>query len=176
MKPIIFVLMLFVGSTVTAQNNLDLYKLTLNDSILCNLTIDQLTNMLGRPSAIAKSNRWDVNSGPDVFYHNKGLKFWFWDKKSDKRQRLLGITVHLTKIWDENYNEFFYPFLGKVFPNLDANMKYSAILPLFKNYPIDDRNHDVIGVTNSPGYITIECEELTKFLDEFTITFGDPQP
>lgn len=175
MKTIIFVLMLFLASTVTGQT-IDLYKLTLNDSILCNLTIDQLTNMLGRPSAVAKSNRWNVNSGPEVFYHNKGLEFGFWDKKSDKRQRLLYITVHLTKIWDENYNEFYYPFPGKVFPNLDANMKYLTILPLFNNYPRDDRHNDWISVSNGSGYITIKCEELTKFLDEITIHFGDPQP
>lgn len=199
MKTTILVLMLFLASTVTGQT-IDLYKLTLNDSILSQLTLDRLTNMLGRPSAI---KNWDLIEpglmGPEIYYHNKGLRLCFFSKNDDPKQRIKSVELYLVKKWDNIYNEFYLPFSGNLLPNVNLNMKTNAIIPFFNNYKVEvesgeerrkqwekiniqlgtnklnielsDPLYDSIVVNNKEANITFFCEELTKFLEKVTIRY-----
>ncbi|MDP3914200.1 MAG: hypothetical protein Q8R96_10745 [Bacteroidota bacterium] len=200
MKTIIFILMLFVAVNLSGQSKLDLYKLTLNDSILSELTIEKLTDMLGRPSAVENQSQLipDSRFGPVIFYHEKGLKISFETKNSDPQQRVHSFRVYLVKSWDIKNKVFFYPYTGEILPVLDANMKLNNILPLFDKYRTevisadsikklkkemfekrgmyynpDTKQYNYISVLNSDGSkLNLFCEELTKYLEEFEVTFS----
>lgn len=197
MKTIIFVLMFFVASTVAAQI-VDLHKLTLNGSALKELTVEKATNIFGRPSVVEKNELMSDIIGPIVYYHNKGLMFWFKSKKEDPQQRIMVIAVYLSKKWDDKNKEWYLPYAGIITPRLNRNMKVNDILPPFKNYKVEvmtgeERRkdgetryagtganinlmqEDIISVQNKGYCINIFCEELTKFLEYISITFDDPQ-
>lgn len=198
-KRFLLVIVLINVFTITclSQDCLNLYNLTLNDSILLKeLNIEKLTDILGRPSAIKKNEQLSDILGPQVYYHDMGLTFWFLPKSKDPQQRIWSISVYLVKTWDKNFSKFFYPFSGKVVPSLNGNMKTNDIIPLFKNnklivelaeenkakwdealknvnIKLDVGKEDIVRVLNNGSYVNIICEELTKFLERFTIIFED---
>lgn len=141
MKIKLLALMFYVVTTAFGQTNsspdyLDLNRLTLKGSTLKELTIEKVTNILGRPSAINKNELISDVVGPNIYYHSKGLKFGFKTKKLDSQQRVSSIVIYLVRTWDKEYQEFFYPFPENIFPYINANMKTSDILPLFKDYNV----------------------------------------
>ncbi|NJK94006.1 MAG: hypothetical protein HC905_02925 [Bacteroidales bacterium] len=105
-----FLIILFVNIFIiigTAQD-INLYTLTLSDSSLKDLTIEKTTNILGRPTAIKRNDLLADILGPEVYYHNIGVKFWYSSKNKDPQQRILSITIYLVRTWDKDNNEFFY--------------------------------------------------------------------
>lgn len=196
-KQSLLVIVLIKAFTITclSQDCLNLYKLTLNDSVLLReLTVERLTDILGRPSATQNNALISDILGPRVFYHDKGLNFWFQAKSKDPQQRLMSIGVYMVRTWDKDFNEFYFPFSGKVVPNLNPNMKIDDILPLFENYPVTiltaeqrrekmkealkginiklDTTEDVISVENNGNEVNLFCEEVTKYFGRFTINFN----
>jgi hypothetical protein len=202
MKTTLFVLVLFAVTTVTGQTTLDLNKMTLNDSVIKDLNIEILTNMLGRPSAVKRPYQAISNNyfGPEVYYHEKGLKFTFPTKKSDSLEHVERVDVYLVKVWDSDNNEFYIPFQGKIIPQLTANLKANDVITLFKNYLVDVEDaesigkrlsvdakragfefdpysihYDLIKVKNKENRIDLHCEEYTKFLESFSIWWYIPK-
>lgn len=195
MKTIIFVLMLFLASTVTGQT-IDLHKLTLNGLALKELTVDKLTTILGRPSAVQSNSLASDLIGPEVYYHQKGLHFWFKTKNKDSEQRIWIMTVYLSKEWDDSNKEFFMPFTGVVIPKINNNMKINEVLPLFKKFEVEVKsgqerrkkfsndsgmNPNFIKkdayTFNISGYgVSLQCDEVTKFVERIDFTFFEPQP
>jgi hypothetical protein len=184
----------FASSTCLSQVslNLDLYKLTLNGSSIKEFTVDKVTNLLGRPTASESNQLISEVLGPRIFYHNKGLSFWFKSKNDDPQQRLFSISINLVKTWDEDYNEFYVPFPGSLNPKLTPNHKLNSIVPLFKNYTVviqtaeerrkeleplaelgvkTNNTDDIIRIKNTNASINISCEEVTKFLESISIIF-----
>lgn len=197
MKKIIL-LSLFVVTFcfVNAQIDLDLNNLTLNKLSLNELTLDKITDMIGRPTA-TNSNPLlqDVikDIGVQIYYHDKGLMFWFNPKKSDPKQKIKFMEVYFVKKWDQDYNEFFLPFSGKITPYINPNMKVNQILSIFNIYKPElvpapearknhedrmkimglpakksDIAHDRILIQREKGSVQLECEELTKFFENLT--------
>jgi len=193
---LIIALMHVFALTCLSQVSLtfDLYKLTLNGLNMQDLTVDKVTDILGRPSA-SESNQMIADAlGPKVLYHNKGVTFWFKPKQDDPKQRVFLVTIYLVRTWDKDYNDFYTPFSGHIIPNLTPNQKENTISPLFKNYNItiqsaeeyrkeleklvaglnintNKYNHDVVRIKNNKGLINISCEEVTKFLELISISF-----
>jgi hypothetical protein len=97
---------------------------------LKDLTIEKVTDVLGRPSA---TNNNPIApelvgmTGAIIHYHEKGLTFWFAPKKSDSLKRLWNLKVFLVRTWDKDYNDFYYPFKGIIQPNINGNMKADSI-------------------------------------------------
>lgn len=176
--------------------NIDLDKLFINELSIVNMTLDQVTDLLGRPTFTYTYNREE----PDLFYHNLGLETSFITKSGQKI--VSSITLYLIKTWDEEYSEFYLPFKGNIIPGLSSNQKLNDLPPLFPNYSIkietakgrydkflretgkyasyvDDYaglldealKHDVMTVENSNLRISIFCETATKFIDKLTIIF-----
>jgi len=195
MKTIIFVFMLFIELTVIGQT-IDLNKLTLNDSILKELAIDQITNILGRPSAVEKHELTSSIIGPELFYHNKGLSISFLPKSQDSLQRVKSIKIYLARTWDKKFNEFYLSFLGKIIPQVNSNIKNKDLLPLFNNDSIkytsaeDNRGrmeadfkkmgamkyfdsstvfYDITVIIRKNVRLVFECEPVTKFLETVRI-------
>jgi hypothetical protein len=193
-----FFIRTFVGYS-QENTRLNLNEFTLNDLPLKDLTIDKVTDILGRPSATNNSPiAPDIVeiTGAIIYYHDKGLVFWFAPSKTDALKRLWNIKVFLVRSWDKSFSEFNYPFKGIITPNLNGNMKSDSVFSIFKVYnpelkeakqariesdalrkekkleryiPQSTISHDRINAKTDKGSIILECEELTKFLEFFTL-------
>ena len=188
MKTIIFFFMFFLIVPATGQTNLNLDKLTLNGTIIRELTVEKLTNMLGRPSSVTSNKEIAEIIGPMVYYHNKGLGFIFFSKSEDPKQRVHIISIYLSKTWDEGFDIFYSPFSGVISPKLNTRMKIDEILPLFKNKKVSVQTadeiralltaknidptkirEDIIKVESAGCVVNIFCEEVTKYLERLSI-------
>jgi len=190
----IFIQFFVLTSLSQPSLSLDLYKLTLNGLSIKELTVEKVTNLLGRPTVSESNELLSEIIGPKLIYHKIGLEFWFNSKKQDPQQRVSIVSVKLVKKWDDKYKEFHMPFLGNIIPKLSANNKMSSVLPLFKNYPVTVQTadeydkeigkateglglnrkkstHDTVRIKNNSAGINIMAEEVTKFLEYISITF-----
>ncbi len=183
-----FFILLSIIAKSHSQDILDLNNFTFNDSIIKELTIEKVTNMLGRPTAT------DNNQiAPAIYYHDKGLEFRFKSKSSDPQSRISILLVSVVKRWDVLNNEFYLPFAGTITPSINANMKSENLIALFEKYSIEQQSaeeirkenkafmkenklywtdntlHDKIIVKMNNEAIVFRCEELTKYLDYFII-------
>lgn len=178
------------------QIDLNLDKLSLNNLPLNELTLDKITDILGRPTATNNnpliSDAINV-VGVQIFYHSKGIMFWFNPKNSDPDQKIWFMKVYLVKKWDQEYNEFYLPFSGKITPYINPDMKINKLLSIFSKYKPElipapearknhetrmkklgltvsksDIAHDQVYIKREKGSLLLRCEELTKFLEYFT--------
>ena len=179
----------------SSQSNLEinLYKLTLNGLNQKDLTIEQVTDILGRPTATSK---FDASTVPQyayssLLYHNLGLKLDF--RSVDGKVRT--IMLYLVRTWDSEYNEFYQPFPGEITPSLNPNLKLSNVNHLFNDFALEYQTtqerrkewnaktrrlnlsnafikHDVIIIKNDGCTIGIFGEEITKFLEYLSINFN----
>lgn len=129
-KLFLLVLMFFTVFTITGQT-INMLKLTLNDSVLSELNIDKLTDLLGRPDLVTGAN--DNLIGPSISYAEKGISFLFEPKFLDPNQGVSIVTLFISKVWDTSSHEWFYPFpvKGITIPNVNSSMKIKEIVPLF---------------------------------------------
>jgi len=192
MKKQIIVLIFFIFTSLTsnAQISIDLNKMELNGSIkISELNAETITNILGRPSAIANNEAIVDFIGNEIFYHSLGLSFEFNTKKKDLKQKVKNMDIYLVKTWDEKRNEFFMPFLDELIPELSPNMKIEEILFLFEK-EIYEKNretfkkanlninslmpvkYDNVVVEKENYIIVVICEEITKFPEEIHIKFN----
>lgn len=113
-------------SLASSELAIDLIKGTLNGTPLSTLTIDQVTDMLGRPSA---SDRYPELVGAHIYYHSLGLQFWFnAPYMTPGNKHLLLLIIYLSKTWDSERSNFFMPFEGKLNPAATANWKVQRTL------------------------------------------------
>lgn len=185
-------------SICRSQDILDLNNLTFNDSIIKELNIEKVTDMLGRPTATNNNSKVPAivvdAAGAKIYYHDKGLMFWFKPKSEDTQKRIWFFEVYLVKKWDKDFNEFFLPYSGKIEPAINSNMKSEKLISLFDTYNPkiesaeecrmdleesmkksfgvfvkSDIAHDKVVINTENGRINFWCEELTKFLEYLTI-------
>lgn len=115
-----------VRPAAQARVSIDVTQGTFNGSPFYELTIDRLTDMLGRPSAV--DTRLVDITGTMVYYHALGLSFWFQAKRDDPQQRCWLMDIHLSRTWDAERSEFFTPFPGSLTPPATANWKARTTL------------------------------------------------
>lgn len=188
---------LILTSICRSQDILDLNNFTYNDSIIKELNIEKVTDMLGRPTATNNNSIYpeivDI-AGAKIYYHDKGLMFWFKPKSQDTQKRVWLIEVYLVKKWDKDFNEFFLPYSGKIDPAINPNMKSEKLISIFDTYNPkiesaaecrkgfeesmkkelnmwvkSDIVHDRVIINTDNGKINLHCEEITKFLEFLTI-------
>jgi hypothetical protein len=190
-------MLLIMPSICRSQDILDLHNLTFNDSIIKELNIEKVTDMLGRPTATNNNSKVPAvivdAAGAKIYYHNKGLMFWFKPKSEDTQKRVWFFEIYLVKKWDKDFNEFFLPYSGKIEPEINPNMKSEKLISLFNTYNPkiesaeecrkgfeesmkkdgffvkSDIAHDRVIINTYNGKINLHCEELTKFLEFLTI-------
>ena len=61
------------------QLTVDVFNATINNTAVFSLSLDKLTDMLGRPSGIDDYSASEI-VGPEIQYHHYGLSFWFNNK------------------------------------------------------------------------------------------------
>jgi len=89
-------------------------------------TLNDVTDLLGRPSAVENPVAGIV--GARLHYHEAGVSFWFEAPQKDPQQKVFVLSIYLSKTWDARNRNHFQPFRGTLVPTVDANWKADHIL------------------------------------------------
>ncbi len=189
---LVLMILLLSFSFAFSQVKLDLINQTINDdNLLESLTIDQFTDILGRPSVVDRPIESLAHIlGPELFYHDIGLKISFRPQKNDQKGTIRSIVIHLVRYWDDDNNKYFMPYSGTLNPDVNPNMKTNDLISIFEGFELtlkeaEERraeikeqnlgfdipiNEDVLRVYFENHHVNFICEELTKFLERITIS------
>lgn len=156
---------------------IDLTRATLNGAPLFEYSVDEITTLLGRPSAV-ESDRFSL--GAQVYYHRLGLELWFHPKSQDPQERVWMAVVYLSRTWDSPRKEFFQPFWGQLTPAVTANWKARQTLEALAAFSPVERP---AGAGSPAHIVTIETkthkanflhERTTLFLERVALIARDP--
>lgn len=147
------VLILAFGvATLCAQTErqpvVDLLEGKLNGTNLFGLTIDTLTDMLGKPSEVqsAKEKKSDdgsvSRSGARLAFFNAGLLFRFAHPANDPQQRCTSMRIFLTDSSDAESDHGFRAFNGRLPKGVDANWKAKRVMEEFSSCEPKDLVND----------------------------------
>jgi hypothetical protein len=121
------------GNILHAQNakqpTIDLRAATLNGRPLASWTLDEITDSLGRPTAVTSGIGGVV--GPQLYYHARGISLWFDSKEKDPSQHLWMATVYLARSWDNDRSQWFAIFDGTLTPAVDGGWKSARLMTEF---------------------------------------------
>lgn len=169
---------------VEAQNprtvGIDVLTGTIDGRPLSAFTIDQLTDLLGRPTAVQRGV--GGITGPQVHYHDAGLSFWF--EPPSKGERITTVTIYLSKSWDKGSQKHYQQFAGELTPAIDGNWKQEKIMQLLAEHSPEvksgeQRRREAVaaGIRFSPGLDFQDVVRLrrsgheTNFLFDATTKF-----
>jgi len=167
-------------STSAFGCDLELLKMKICGVRVNQLTIDKITNILGRPTVVERHNWDDKSHNTVVKFHNHGLKFDFSIRDDGKTNH---VHIYLAKIWDKDASEFYSPFSGKITRGVNANWKINKIMEEFKNYEIKnvENTQEMLSFMKEYGlayncatirdndkniFVNFNYEPETKFLEE----------
>jgi hypothetical protein len=175
--------------------DINLFTAQFNGKHISEITIDDITNWLGRPSAILTNK--DDAFGVEIFYHKYGLGFNVSNQKDDSQQHCKHIHVYLTQQFDPRFYEHFLPYRGTISKNLNGKWKVPQVKSEFNDLQIkdyyDDKQMKVIERTahilsdmsevhrhvlttsridlvNEASWVIIIYEPNTKFLEWLSIS------
>ena len=112
--------------------SVDLRAGTMNSKPLAAWTLEEVTDSLGRPTAVIAGVSGIV--GVQLHYHLLGVSFWFQPKNKDPDQHLWILSLYLARSWDSRSTAWFAPFSGSISPAVDANWKEARILAQFHDF------------------------------------------
>lgn len=159
MKKVIFVLIFLVLFTFNSYGycdnsviNINLIEAKLNNVSIFETTLDQFTDILGRPTKVNPEQYAFLYFGNDVIYYNKGLFLSFEHSKYDEKQHCIAIKIFLSKIWDANTGMNMEPFSGVLSKNINANWKVKQLLLELAQYnPINKYDkQEELSIDNDP--------------------------
>lgn len=192
--PLALILVLSIFSLASAQDlEIDVIDATINGEAFCELSIDEATDILGRPSAVQPPVVEAL--GDEIFYHNLGLHLQFNSASIDPEKRLLILTVYFAEMYDEERTELYQPYSGTLVPVIDANFKVEQTQALLGDLGVshtvitpDEHRQELesLGIgsdTTQPqswtvrhqgeaSYANFQHEELTQFLETVSVACG----
>lgn len=124
---LLIVTSLMAAASAAAQD-INLTAATLNGELICELTLDDITGMLGRPSAVEAPHPVIAEIiGPEIDYHHLGIGMLF--RPGDPgEEKLLSISIHLSRAWDEDASEWYQVFDGSLTPSVNGNWRIDKTL------------------------------------------------
>jgi hypothetical protein len=127
----------FAASTDTPD--LDLVNATINGHYIFDLSVDQVTDILGRPSGVLHPESKGEPNVVSVQYIDRGLDFHFPDP-SKPCERL---TVYLSRQGQSGESiGYFSPYPGTISRGLNANWKVKQLLDAFAEFNPRDHYSD----------------------------------
>lgn len=115
-------------TVIAGAQQIDLTAATLNGESICELALDDITGMLGRPSAVEAPHPIIADIlGPEIDYHHLGIGMLF--RPGDPgEEKLLSISIYLSRAWDEDASEWYQVFTGALTPNVNGNWRIDKTL------------------------------------------------
>lgn len=113
--------------------SLDLSCAFLNGKSVFTYSLNEITDVFGRPTIVTPEHTEKDKEGKDVvypaklFYHNRGLLFEF--TKSDGHStnpQVRILWIFLSRFWDKGNTAFFEQYRGGISPAISADMKLAA--------------------------------------------------
>jgi hypothetical protein len=174
----------------TTPPSIDVFAGTLNERPLRGLTVDAVTDLFGRPTAVQRGI--EGLTGAQVHYHETGLSFWFHPAKTDPREGLFLMSVYLSRSWDKKFALHYKPFSGQLSPAVDGNWKADRLMREFADHnPVVDSaeaqqrsldsmrlgirlppSQDAIRVKRDGRTASFHLDPVTKFLERISVALG----
>lgn len=121
----------------SSAQEFDLIEAQLNGKTVFGLTVDALTDSLGRPSFVEppkvykRANGTATKLGTKLMYHAEGIQFSFEHPESG--QGCIGVQIFLSRTWDEERKDFYLPFKGKLTKNVTGDWKAKRVMEEFSD-------------------------------------------
>jgi len=126
MKPVRLALIVYLIAFVCAAQDssklpvFDLEKGTLQGKELFSYSMDDITDLLGRPSTVQEYP-------PSLFFHDLGLYVSFEDGQDASTRRVKSVIIFLSRTLDKQNQKYFIPFQGKLNKGIDCNWKIDRV-------------------------------------------------
>ena len=137
-------LLLLPAHAAQTVTNLDLIRATINDRPIAELTVDSVTDMLGRPTAVkqpetlAGVGEKAADSGVILVYAELGLRFRFHHEQQDSKQGIANMVIYLSRKEDSETRTECSPFHGAITSGVTADWKAKRVMEDFAWYkPVD---------------------------------------
>ena len=164
------------------NHTIELFDGRFDDAYVKTLTIDKITDKLGRPSSVEDGIQGIT--GPTLKYHPIGLQFSF-----DTSGHFYAALIYLSQSWDAKSVKHFEPFAGNLSPDVSGNTKgesimasFSTLTPLYKSAEQRLKEweaekirmrppnfDDVISIQFAGHSVNFILEKNTKFLERVSI-------
>jgi len=169
---------------------IDLQEGLLNNTLFRDYTLDEITNIFGRPSSTQppwKENigfKIPIQHGVSLVYADKGIVFDFDDPYSDFEQHLIRINIYLTLTIHEKTNTKILGFHETLHPKINNGWKAKHIMQSFSEYqPYDSFEYKakmrIYGEKSPLAYISMNSSEQshltfyyhidTKFVEKISV-------
>jgi hypothetical protein len=110
-----------------AEMNVDILAGTFNGQSLCDLSVEKVSDMLGRPADIRAPR-----AGTNAYYYDRGLMFFF------SKESVVGLTVYLAGLKSSETEGTFKPYAGKFNHDATGNVKLDKFLELFPEFTVEE--------------------------------------
>jgi len=149
---------------------------------LFDLSLDQITDVLGRPTLISDPGARKVKLagaiddwvpyGATADFDQAGLHFEFAHSDNDKNQRCISATIYLAKTWRSNHQAFFTPFPGKLSPKqVDGGWKSKRVLEEFAEFKPQDGWDNKSMVEQYKNRVSKDdWDSIMRLQEEITVT------
>lgn len=197
LQVLVVVAFLIIAANVSyaQQLSVSLNSSTVDGKQVCGLSLDELTDLMGRPTAVDK--QFEAIIGTTIIYHDKGLEFMVAPKDQNDIRPVRTMRVHFSKKWDERSNEYAQPFSGVLQEGFTAEWKAEKVenyyasavenggakiqieTPEEQKEQANRISKEFLGDMSHPYFIRIDVnnrklnflhEPTTKFLEEVTVT------
>jgi hypothetical protein len=148
--------------------DIDLIAATINKTNIFKLTLDQVTDLVGRPTMVEDPGEYKnpkgetIKYGAGLYYFDKGLSFHFNHPESDPLQHCQrGVYIYLSRTWDQKRRKFFQPFQGTLSKGLDGSWKVKRVMADFNEFSPKDR-YDATEVQKRKADLEHDIEKLKE--------------
>ena len=114
--------------------DIDLIAATVNGKAIFNLGLDELTDLMGRPSSIKSAELFNKTKGVQLPYADKGLVFSCNHPDIDPRQTCEGFVIFLASTQTTEGGGPFAAFHGNLNYGLNSSWKAKDVLQAFAAY------------------------------------------
>jgi hypothetical protein len=131
MRSIYLGLVLTLASVGSSQA-LDLVHGTLDGLPLCSSNLDDVIDVLGRPTVVSgPPGLFTEIIGPTLHYHQLGFEFYFRPAPVAGQGRVARLGIYLSRTWHERSVEWYSPFSGTATPRIESSWRVSHTLAAF---------------------------------------------
>ena len=120
-------LMSFQTTARAVEMNVDIVAGTFNGQSLCDLSVEKVSDILGRP-ADTRMRR----AGTDAYYYDQGLMFFF------SKESVVGLTVYFAVQKSAETGGAFKPYAGKFNQGISGVWKLERFLEAFPEFTMEE--------------------------------------
>lgn len=132
-----------IAANTPAKPDIDIIAATVNGQPMAELTVELVTDLFGRPTATTDPRTSHIGEKThdlpsQLIYGDLGLVFLFQHPRSDSKQRLERVRIHLSQHTDDDTYTVIKTYSGTLNPAMNGNWKAKRVMEEFAAYePVD---------------------------------------